>query len=350
VAPGRRARQAFGTLALVVGGTATGLGLAEVIVRLSVHAAPPPAKRGIPPGLPELRSAEELVRPGVRGVYNGAPYRTNGAGFRGPDYAVPKPPGVVRIAIGGDSVTMGSGVADEEAYPALVERALDGRPGEPRYEVLNLGLIGIDVRQVVARLDIGARFQPDFIVYGCTLNDIKGPHYRVSMTPWPQLMQQVDYARFATSPSYLLRVGWPLWVSARERFQARPGSYLFELRDNYFHNPPAWDDFTRGLDQLADLARRVGVPAAVFIHTNLEFLNVFHPYGEMYAQIAEAAEARGLHAIQSFPTLRGHDAESLWVRPDDAHPNAAAHVLLAQALLAGLERLPAEVWPPARHP
>jgi hypothetical protein len=35
--------------------------------------------------------------------------------------------------------------------------------------------------------------------------------------------------------------------------------------------------------------------------------------------------------------LRGHEEESLWVSDLDPHPNAAAHQLMATALLHGLE-------------
>src|SRR5262245_64249912 len=92
--------------------------------------------------------------PGVQGIYSGAFYRNNSAGFRGRDYEKPKPPGVFRIVIAGDSVTMGSGVEDDEAYPALLERALEARHEPRRYEVLNLGLIGLNIHQVMARLRV----------------------------------------------------------------------------------------------------------------------------------------------------------------------------------------------------
>ena len=52
-----------------------------------------------------LTETIELMLPGVQGVYNGALYRNNAAGFRGRDYERPKPGGVFRIVIGGDSST-----------------------------------------------------------------------------------------------------------------------------------------------------------------------------------------------------------------------------------------------------
>jgi hypothetical protein len=72
--------------------------------------------------LPELRGFDEIDRPNARGIYQGVVYRMNGAGMRGDEVALAKPPGVVRIGATGDSVTMGVGVPVEHAYPAALER------------------------------------------------------------------------------------------------------------------------------------------------------------------------------------------------------------------------------------
>src|SRR5262249_55722449 len=191
--------------ALVLGGLLVGLGIAEIIARLTWQPPVATQPRVVPPGLPELHTADDLAQPNVRGIYNGAFVRTNGAGFRGPERALPKPGDVFRIAVAGDSVTMGSGVEEEETYVALVEQALNAG-GPPRYEVLNLGLIGLDISGVMARLrSVGLRFEPDLIVYGCTINDIAGNGYRPSMITWSRLIQHAGYERFRDSPSYLLR-------------------------------------------------------------------------------------------------------------------------------------------------
>jgi hypothetical protein len=49
--------------------------------------------------------------------------RTNALGFREPRLPAPKPPGMRRIVVLGDSFTQGYGVEDDEAYP----RAAAGR-------------------------------------------------------------------------------------------------------------------------------------------------------------------------------------------------------------------------------
>jgi len=345
-APIRRAlRAVLGPIALMSGALFASLAVAELIARLTWHAPMQPVPAVPTPGLRELKTAEDLAVPGMQGIYNHVFFRTNHAGFRGREYDVEKPPGTFRIVIAGDSVTMGSGVLEEEAYPALVEQALNTRRTDQRYEVLNLGLIGINIHQVMDRIEkLGLPFHPDLIVYGCTLNDIQGPLYRRSMDVPFNMEDQAWYHRFNESRSYLVRFAAPRIESVRQLIRPQRGTYLFELLDNYDDNPPGWAYFLHGLDRLATISRRERIPAVVFLHTSLEYLNVFHPYRRVYGRIAGSAEALGLHAIQSFPVFRGHNEESLWVDVFDAHPNAAGHRLLAQALFDGLERLPPATW------
>jgi hypothetical protein len=281
-----------------------------------------------------------MARPNVRGLVGGALYATNSAGFRGPDRSLEKPPGVFRIAVFGDSIAMGAGVTQEETYAFGLERALETiRPGR-RYEVLNLGLGGLNARFAVDRLvRLGLRYEPDLLVYGYTLNDIEGPAYRRSVE-----FAAIDPLRFASSPLALLRILGPRFDSLRELVLAPRGSYSFELDENYFRNPRAWQEVLRALDRLARVARERGSCAVVLVHTRLYWLSLLHPYRRHYAAVLEAARARGLHAIESFRTHGGARAESLWVGPFDPHPNARGHELLLAALLEGLADLPETCW------
>ncbi|MFO0843087.1 MAG: hypothetical protein U0797_11945 [Gemmataceae bacterium] len=83
----------------------------------------------------------ELI-PGWSGDVDGAPTTVNRLGMRDrPDRSQEKAPGTCRVAVVGSSIVMGYGVADGEAFPALLEGLLNARrrDGEPRFEVLNFG-------------------------------------------------------------------------------------------------------------------------------------------------------------------------------------------------------------------
>jgi lysophospholipase L1-like esterase len=352
--PGARAlnpvgllRRALANVALVAFGLAVALGLCELVARLTWRPPPRPSS-GIarpPEDLPVLRTLMQLAPRNVRGVLpNGAYYRTNSLGVRGPEYDRPAPPGVFRIVTVGDSVTMGAGVEEQDTYSAQLAATLAARHPGHRFEVINAGLAGLDIVQIVGRLEnVGLPYDPNLVVYGWTMNDITGPTYHEFARPRATYaLYHAVYDRFAGSRSYLLRMLWPRWISFRELVAPDPASYTAELRYNYFDNREAWDRFAAQLDRLAEIGRERGICVVVFIHTSLVRLNAFHPLRSIYERVGEAAEARGLHAIQSLSALVGRNEASLRVSYYDWHPNRAGHALLAQALADGIDALPAE--------
>lgn len=67
---------------------------------------------------------------------------TNSLGLPDGDVAVPKPAGVVRILVLGDSFTEAFQVPQERNFISLLEEALNHREGAPVYEVINAGISG----------------------------------------------------------------------------------------------------------------------------------------------------------------------------------------------------------------
>jgi len=331
--------------ALTVASVALALAMTELVARVVWKPPSQPAPRSLPPelrDLPELHGMFDLARKNVRGVHHGVLYETNRYGFRGREFSRNHPPEVFRIVFIGDSYTMGSGVSVEDIYPTVVERRLNAKRGDRRYEVLNLGLGGLNLDASLWRLiHIGLQFKPDMIVYGFTINDLEGPHYRSLIAP----LETAPRDLYDSSPLYLLRWLWPRWVSLRELVNPSRGSYLFELNENYFHNPPAWNNFLAGLDKLARIGRRKNVCVTVLIHTHLFFLHPLHPLRRHYEMVADATRKRGLYAKTSLPYYYWKNSRALWVAPPaDSHPNAAGHEILAQALLDGLDELPDSCW------
>ena len=96
---------------------------------------------------------------------------TNRFGLRGPTPVVPKPPGVIRIMMMGDSYIFGFPVKDDETASVLVERALRAK-GYP-VEVVNVGVSGYSpTLQYVSLRDQFLDFQPDLVVLWYDLGDL----------------------------------------------------------------------------------------------------------------------------------------------------------------------------------
>jgi hypothetical protein len=114
-------RAAAGRIALVVLSVALGLLVVEVLARMVWgNASSSPAAENA--NLPLLNDLRDLAHPNVHGVNRGVLYRTNSLAFRGPEWAREPAPGVFRIAVAGDSTSMGSGVAEADRYSDQLER------------------------------------------------------------------------------------------------------------------------------------------------------------------------------------------------------------------------------------
>ncbi|HEY0552936.1 MAG TPA: GDSL-type esterase/lipase family protein [Thermoanaerobaculia bacterium] len=150
------------------------LAAAEVAVRAF---RPQPAFYAIP----GLYVADPFVghrmRPGLRGVIGNwteftTQVRINSLGIRGPEPG-PRRAGLQRVLVLGDSFTFGTGVEEEEAFPARIAARLS-RGGIPT-EAINAGIGGYGVPDEVAWFErYGAGLHPDLIVLGIfTGNDLQ---------------------------------------------------------------------------------------------------------------------------------------------------------------------------------
>ncbi len=337
-----RLRRALGVALLASGSFALALFAGELATRVFWR-EPTSSRPPVPEAwrnLPDLRTKGALSLPNLRALNAGALYETNSAGFRGRERAPKKPPGGFRIVVIGDSIAMGWGVSEADSYAARLEALLGAQS-----EVLNFGVAGLDAVEAVERYHTKAlAFEPDLVVYGFTLNDLDNEHYRHSATD----LGDVHRALMA-HPSHLWgRVLLPRIGPLREVLYAPLGTPLFELDDNWFHNPAAWETTLAALDLLAASAKQRGHCAVLLIHPQLHYLNALHPYHRHYDAIARAAQARGFFVVRSIDDFVGRKDRRLWVASDDPHPGPEAHAMLAARLLEELEALPARCGLPPR--
>ena len=89
------------------------------------------------------------LKPNLDTRFKGLPFSTNEAGFRTPAFNPIKKQDVIRIAVVGRSITMGSGVADHEVYTARLQEMLN-KTSPGRYEVINFAVSGHELPQMSA--------------------------------------------------------------------------------------------------------------------------------------------------------------------------------------------------------
>jgi len=99
-------------------------------------------------------------------------FKTNSFGARGPEPAVPKPAGVLRVLCLGDETTLGAELPESDAYPAQLREILTARLGS-RVEVINAGIPGNCPR--LAALQLRHRLmalQPDLVLLHFDMSDV----------------------------------------------------------------------------------------------------------------------------------------------------------------------------------
>ena len=89
---------------------------------------------------------------------------TNSEGMADREYPLEKPPGTIRIALLGDSVTASLYTKQEKKFKTIWEKALTQRMGKP-VEVMNFGIDGTSTWEQVQMFQLRARrYKPDYVV------------------------------------------------------------------------------------------------------------------------------------------------------------------------------------------
>lgn len=272
-------------------------------------------------------------------------YRVNGLGFRGPAPG-PKPPGVTRVAVFGDSIVFGYWVAEKDAFPAQLGELLG-----PRVETLNLGVPGYNLDQEIENLRgrIGP-LGPDVVLFGFCLNDLEGLlSFEYGLTqarkearsgPRRALESLLSFSRFAAWIEYRLTER-----DARARFAAARNPMGGEL---YAATPADLDahlDASFGALSAITASRGVRAVVAIFPILGNRFEN--YPYKALHAQIATAAARAGIEAVDLLPCFEPYPFRD--VRVDVVHPNPRGHRIAAHAAALRLhpQLFPGEPLPSA---
>lgn len=112
------------------------------------------------------------LKPSFAGhMIEGVAVRTNSLGMRDREYTLSKPPGVVRIAVVGDSVAFGGDMEVEHVFSEVLEAKLnEAAPG--KYEVMNFAVVGYNSEQeeIVLREKV-LPASPDVVFVAYCLND-----------------------------------------------------------------------------------------------------------------------------------------------------------------------------------
>lgn len=274
-----------------------------------------------------LGVVSHVHRPSEAASLMGVDVSLNALGHRGPDLATPKPRGVRRVLVLGSSVTMGWGVPQEAVFTAVAERALNAGERRPRWEFANAGIGNYSTR---FQRELFRRqyplVTPDVVVLNYFISDVqpRGP----------------GRDHLLLKHSYL--AAWLFDRYSAWQF-ARQGRDLFSYyADFYRPESEAWRDTQADIRAMQEVCARDGVPFLVMLIPDIHDLSPDSPFAELYRTMEATFRADGFDTLNTYDAFRsrfGGNVSALWVQPDDPHPNADGHALMASLLVEHLQRI-----------
>lgn len=338
-----RARSLAGRLALLALGTLVACGAAELLLR--ARGAGTPALHGLHRVRPDRPWLYDLEPGAERHLSLPAPatYAINADGFRGPRYARPKPEGVFRAVVLGDSLAFGYGVEEEAAFPARLERRLASLADAGRIEVVNLGVGGYNAYNEAALFrELGVTYEPDLVLVQFCINDLNDPtlHFdgntRMALGDIPDEAFP-NPAERRPPPSALGRACERSRLCALARGAWRDpaaGAALraaFAPRDRGEHRTE-WRWLGARYAEMAGAAERVGARFAVLAFPYRD--QIESGAGErVRAELAALGARRGLPVVDLAPAFRAaREAGGGPLFLDVWHPTARGHAVAADAI------------------
>ncbi len=258
-------------------------------------------------------------QPDARGRFFGVDVAINSLGFRDEEFGAD--PEAIRVGLLGDSVTFGWGVEYGDRFSEILERNWSQRVGRP-VELLNTGHGNYNTVQELATLEESlASRDLDALLQVWYINDAEPtPEHRDA--PW--------YARFHTAIF--------LWAKSdllRRRFGARE-SYEEYYRALYEPDAAGFPAFRDALQATGRWARDRGVPWIFVVLPEFHGFEADGPFSDVYVRVARLAAESGAQVVDATPHFAGVDPSTVWVAPNDVHPNARGHARIAEAIEAEL--------------
>jgi len=269
----------------------------------------------------------------------------NRFGFRERDFQTPKPEGVFRVMVLGDSFTWGVGLASELRYTDRLDKILQEDHPRPRIEVLNFGVSGGPTTRErdVLKEHVNA-IQPDLVIVGFCINDPqpKEQRYSSEAEKYQWIFTTLHRSRHLglhRSSLFLDRCLWDLMekVGLVPRWQEA-------LQRVYEPDSNQWRQFVRALHDIKSICEERNLPPPIFISLN-QGTSATSPtdygnpneelatYLRWYHQAEGAAREAGMVVVNVERELaRQMSDEPMGVNPLDGHPSPACHEIYARKL------------------
>lgn len=265
----------------------------------------------------------------------GVDVETNSKGQRDREIPYERTPGVMRVAMIGDSLTQGWGVPFEATFSKRVERLYQA--AGTKAEVVNLGVGNWNtVQEVQYFLTKGYQYKPDVVVLNYFVNDAE---------PTPEKRE---------APSLLLQYcASCVFIKGRLDTVLRQLTTRQDWADYYLGlyeggASKGWLEAKAAMKRLADYCKQNRIKLLIAHLPELHDVQNYR-FGQVTELVRQAAGENNVPFVDLLPNLQFQASADLWVTPPDPHPNAFANELIAAGLFSALQRLTASTSADAKN-
>ena len=244
----------------------------------------------------------------------------NDKGFRGKSVSFEKAPDTTRIAVLGDSFTLGVGLKDEDTLPSLLESKLSEVPR--KIEVLNFGVDGFNTYREVEYLgQYVQRFNPDIVVINFYLNDARYSHDQKTKQKVKKAVKPMRQNSFLVNAIVKIVSKWTVHYRLIQQFQSL-----------YSEDGVGWQSVQSSLQKAKNLSAQYNFELVVSIYPMLLKLDKNYLFQDVHQKVRSYCRSLGIKTIDLLPYFQGQQADKLWVHPLDSHPNEKAQKIAATAI------------------
>jgi lysophospholipase L1-like esterase len=263
--------------------------------------------------------------------------------FRDAEIA-PKPAGVKRVVVLGDSFTEGQGVKEADTAVRVLGRRLEAlAPGA--FDVRNAGRRGLDFPELFHAFETSLAWEPDVLVYALVLNDaVQPPAFRARqafVNDWILLRQNLPDDEDETPSVFRPRL--LDFVAGRiESIRVGRATTQWYLDMWSDRNREGWEQTQQYLREMHRRLRARGARLLVAPWPLFVSLEAGYPFGAVHETIRRFCLTEGIAYQDLLDTFRGQRTSALWVHPVDHHPNEIAQREAGEALAPVVLRLASE--------
>lgn len=303
--------------------------------------------------LPLNGLVENEVDPSKKDEYTwGHLVKYNRFNFRERDFEVPKPDGVYRIMVLGDSFTFGVGLSVDERYTQLLEENLNKKfsKDDLRFEVLNFGVEGVPTlyeKEILTHaID---QVEPDLVIVGFSVNDpcLKGEENTIEKEEFDKRWRtHIVNVKKITALIGLKHTG-ESFERAVYRIMEKAGvipKWQEAIERSYEKSSPQWQTFTKALREIKAMSDKVQLPDPILaILTQPAYLDRPTDYSKPDAEISRyirwydqaelAAKDAGFRTFNyKNEFIEKFSKEYAGVNRIDRHPSAELNKLYSEKL------------------